>query len=224
MGNIITEQETQTALIEQFRIKGRLPEMEISPVVQPVAIVATLDTSDSVSQFEKWRSVFSFDSQLIDPNDFFSSANIFPAAANHIFSESYVRGGVGIMDVTGTFGCGIPGGAVGVPATDGIYRLQVAGMGIAGAVGSIKISLYDQAAFGFGVPLGVARKFLGITALQGNSVYNPNLFECFFIVRTTDIANAIVFLPQAGFVNGNGIFQVSCTKLIDEIPPNVIFP
>ncbi len=223
MTNRVTDQTTQNGLIAKFRLEGLMPELVVSPVIHPVVQVASLSDPLSVTEFEKWRSVFGSALALIDPNDFTTFVDPFPAVNANISLTSHMRAGTGVMSAANASGVALPGAGVGVVATDGIYRLTVTGASVAGTTGRIQIDLRNQVTFGAGVALAAVVKPLGNTSIRVNTVQQI-LFDAFFIVRSTDLVNAVTLETEATFVNGSGILAYSCTKLIDEIPPNVIFP
>lgn len=223
MTNRVTDQTTQNGLIEKFRLKGLLPEMTVVPTIIPVVQVASLQDNLNISEFEKWRSVFSLGSPIIDPSDitlysdFFSPVNTKVAPTSSILAQKSTAGG------SGNTGCALPGGAVGVPATDGVYRISVQMTTEGGTIIQGNVLLTDQAAFGNPVALGTIRSVIGNfgspRSEQGSSV----CFDFYVIIRSTLQANAVVLDPSSG-VNGNFYGAIYVQKLINEIPPNVIFP
>lgn len=224
MGNRITDQTTQNGLIDTFKLKGDLPEMEVSPIVQPIVEVARLDNSLTVSDFTKWSAVFGGSRPLIDPADITNYAQFWPPATSNIAPTNALvmpQGNTG--NFGGNGGCALPGGSVGNHATDGIYRITLLFANNGGAIFRGNIKLTDQAAFGLGVALGTVRSTIGTFTTQNQTEGTHLVFDMFLLLRTTLQANAVVFEATTG-VNGTHTASCYVQKLIDEIPGNVIFP
>ena len=224
MSNRITDQQTQNALIAKFKLEGLLAEMSVANIVLPVVNVANLESSLTVGEFEKWRSVFSSSLPYIDPANItnFNSPSI--AGVTKVADTTAMVSNPGLIQTNANCGVRLPSGAVGVPATDGTYRLVVTVDSQNAFRGRIKIQLVDQAAFGDPVALGTIRSLFGSGQWTETSDNNNICFDFLFAVRTTLIANAIVISTAAVATTGTGQVCIICTKLIDEIPPSPLFP
>ena len=223
MANRVTDQTTQNALIEKFRLDGILPEMEVLPSIIPVVNVANLDNALTISAFEKWRSVFTLNAPLIDVVNSVEHPIAFGGGAANIYPESDVRTQFSAAVTGGFFGAALPGGSVGVNATDGIYFVVIEAQTPAGTNFSGNLTLYQQAAFGSSVAIGISRSRFGFYQTSQNNQASTVLWKGFLKVATTDQVNALVMDNPFG-VNGTGAFAIRIVKLIDELPPNVIFP
>jgi len=223
MGNRVTDQTSQNGLIEKFSLKGELPEMEVSPVIQPVVQVATLDDGLSVSEFEKWRSVFSVSAELIDVANVHVDAIAFQAGVTKCDLSSTVHTFLGACTAVGRWGCATPGGSAGNHSTDGIYRITISSVVLTPAIFVGTVSLYDQAAFGDPVALGTLRQSIGTWTTMQPHEGPVIIFDKFVKILTTDQINSVLLDFSIGTA-GTGAMAMTVTKLIDEVPPFVIFP
>lgn len=180
MANRVTDQTTQNGLIQKFKLDGVLPEMEVLPSIVPVVQVATLTDALNISEFEKWRSVFSGGPPLIDPSDITNFPILFQAGTTNVVSTTHVVSPSSVQAITGNGGCALPGASVGVPATDGIYRITAHGYGQGNTTLDGNVVLTDQAAFGAGVALGTVRSTIGGFSFA-NATSPSNLFFDFFL-------------------------------------------
>lgn len=224
MTNRVTDQTTQNGLIEKFRLEGLLPEMSVIPTIIPVVQVASLQDSLNISEFEKWRSVFGGTKQLIDPADITEKPIFLNGNSTDVVATSHLVSPLGACTLgTGWNGCALPGASVGVPATDGVYRITLHWAGDGGTNLQGSVLLVDQAAFGIGVAKGTERTIIGNYGGAGAVVSSKVLFDFYVVIRETLIANAVVLnIDEA--TNGNASGSLYVQKLINEIPPDVVFP
>ena len=125
MTNRVTDQKTQNALISEFKLEGLLAEMMVEHRIVPVVQVATLLEEANITDFEKWRSVL-LGMPFVNPNDITAFVGSPFLAGKHNYADtSNSYGGNGAVAAAASFGCRLPGGAVGVPATNGVYRVTV---------------------------------------------------------------------------------------------------
>lgn len=218
--NRVTDQTTQNGLIDKYKLHGSLPEMVVSPVIQPMVNVGSLDNAQTVSTFEKWRSVFQQMPMLVDPATTASHALSFNGNDN-IYAESQVTTQIVAISSGGNFGCALPGGSVGNSATDGVYRLtfRVASNGGAGSTNwNGSLTTRKQSFFGPNVALGTQGAVLAYWSFQdGDKSFDGTLLDMLFLIRTTDDVNALAFFATSGGAV-TASFQIVLTKLIDEIP------
>jgi len=224
MTNRVTDQTTQNGLISTFKLKGLMPEMSVDRVIIPVVQVANLGATLNVSEFEKWRSVFDDKLPYLDLANITSFTNPLAAGVTKIADTTAMISSVGVLTINGSCGVRLPTGGVGVPATDGVYRLTVrcstnVTLNISG-----QITLRDQAAFGDPVTLGTLRATCGVWNLTAIANSQVEIFDSLFAIRASDIANALVVSSLAVGLAGQGQLSIVCTKMIDEIPPSPIFP
>lgn len=224
MTNRVTDQETQNALIEAFRLEGLLPEMAVSPVIIPVVITKDLGGDAGVTEFEKWRSVFSGSVMMVDRNNNTAVTSPLATAVTNVLASTNVVGNGGLIQLSANYGCALPGGSPGNDATDGIYRITITQALIGLTRHRVDLHLYDQAAFGLAVALGTDRGTIGSFNIEATLGNKTVVWDAFLRLRTADLANAVVMKTAAAGVNGTGSISMTVTKLISELPPFVIFP
>ena len=224
MANRVTDQTTQNALIAKFRLEGVLPEMEVLPSIIPVVNVANLDSALTISEFEKWRSVLSHSLPLVNPNDMTFTSQPFQVGIHNISATTNHISGNGTLALNGFLGVKLPGASIATSATDGIYRITVFGVGTSGSRGVILATLVGQSAFGPAAPPGVLRKNLGMFSLQPDGELAGPIFDVFVPILSTDLSNAFRLETVASVVTGSAFVQIIVTKMIDKVPPFVIFP
>jgi len=223
MSNRVTDQSTQNALIKKYRLEGLLAEMSVLPSIVPTVNVGTIEEAQNTSEFEKWRSVFSGNRQIIDTADLTEVTPFWATGVTKVLASNIVVGGMGTQQVTGICGCALPGGSAAVAATDGVYRILFQGSSASNASLRGNIILTKQAAFGDPVALGPQRGLIGTFNIGGPEAVSGNCFDFFLVIRTSLDVNAVVVHAVNGSSSTYGL-GLYVQKLIDEIPSNVIFP
>lgn len=222
MTNRVTDQATQNALIDKFKLEGLLAELSINPVIVPVVTVAAVGDALTVSNFEKWRSVFTKSPVIVDPSNVTPFANPFVLNTYNIADSPEVISSLATSALGGGTGVRLPSAAVGVPAGDGLYRISLISTCIPAANISGQVDLRDQAAFGAAVAIGTLRAKIGdFTTSDGNGP-SQLVFDQLVKIRGSLVANAVVFHAALGAAGTMSITLV-VTKLIGEIPPAVPF-
>jgi hypothetical protein len=224
MTNRVTDQTTQNALIAKFRMEGVLPEMEVSPTIAPVVLVATLSEALNISEFEKWRSVFN-GPPYIDPNDTeVEGTGPFLLNTNNISAETnHYAGDTGFTSPS-KFGCAIPGAAVGQNALDGVYRVTVWCSGHNGNFTIIEGRLVQTPAYGSSVAASTFRKSIFKTESRTEDGGGGPIIDILIPILKTDLANAVELKSTSATSTGIGCAQITVQKIISEIPPSPLFP
>lgn len=224
MTNRVTDQSTQNALIKKYRLEGLLAEMQVASIILPVVNVGSVDEAQNTGEFERWRSVFQGGPSLVDPLDLTRFTVAFATGVIKVAPTSHVISDIGAWSYAGSgIGAKLPSGGVGVDATDGIYRITLKGLMAPVTENSGDVSLYDQAAFGDPVAIGTFRSKIG--TWHGTKDYGSGFtwWDTFVKIPESLNCNAVVFTSVGGVV-GSGSIEINVTKLIDVLPPVVIFP